>query len=166
MVWPGLLTCWGNSGRALSDASHTGHTANSLLKVSVMVQWTNSVVVKVKEARGLFYLHLTSLNPLEYGFGHIKQMYWLRAYPCSEALSQQGVKQERRWILFYAVCIRDLHSPGHDVLQENAKMRICSSAKLTTLHLVMSQNKHRTGNRKACTPVLNWQVTPESWVAT
>lgn len=35
-------------------------------------------------------------------------------------------------------------------------MCICSSAKLTTFHLVMSQNKHWTRNRKACTPVLIW----------
>lgn len=71
-------------------------------------------MVKVKEAQGLSYLSLTSLNPLDYDFGHVKQMYWLGAHRGSEALSERGVKQEMRCILSYAVCTGDLRGPGHD----------------------------------------------------
>ena len=80
-VVPGHLVCWGDSGRALSDASHTWCTAKSLQRMSS--EWHG----QSRRGTQAFYLSLTPFNPAEGDFGHRQQMCWTWAQQGSKTFS-------------------------------------------------------------------------------
>ena len=130
-VGPQHLVFWGDSGRALSDASHTWCTAKSLQQMSS--EWHG----QSQRGTQAFYLSLTPFNPVEDDFGHRQQICWTWAQQGSKTFSTSQ-SQAGNVIGFI---FRSLYE-GVSVVKgtwwwcENAKRPIWGSETLISLYLL------------------------------
>lgn len=158
-VGPGHLVFWGDSGRALSDASHTWRTAKSLQQMSS--EWHG----QSQRGTQAFYLSLTPFNPVEDDFGHRQQICWTWAQQGSKTFSTSQ-SQAGNVIGFI---FRSLYE-GVSVVEgtwwwcETAKRPIWGSETLISLYLLKWWKEPWAWNKKTWTPVLNRQATLESQV--